>query len=246
MSIKLRTNEAVGSAQYGFALPSLTLLSSGVTSRPATETYTDYKRQGFFGQAKYALKGKYLIDGTLRRDGSSRFGANSKYGWFYAGSAAWVMSQEDFLKGVSWLSELKLRGSYGKVGNSELNTNYGSITSFGAATAGFQYLGGALLRPTRLGNDLLSWESEYQTNIGFDYAVLNNRIYGSVQYFNNQTKDLLYSVPLPADAGAPLNTIVLNTAAVLNRGFEVEIGAVVVDKGSFKWKNRLQFFNTTQ
>lgn len=229
----------VTAAQFTYPNPDLRLLSSGATARPASEFFFDNARQGVFGQVKYALKDRYIADFTLRRDGSSRFGSNSKYGTFYAGSVAYRITEESFMDGISWLDDLKIRVSYGKIGNSDIN-DYDWYTAYGSPAAGSvgipagaQYLGGSILRLARLGNDLISWESETQFSGGIDFALFKSRLTGSIEYYNNLTQDLLFDVPLPTDSG--VGSVRGNSGEVLNRGFDIELGGVVLDQAGFKW-----------
>ncbi|MBL7861948.1 MAG: TonB-dependent receptor [Cyclobacteriaceae bacterium] len=229
----------VTAAQFTYPNPDLRLLSSGATARPASEFFFDNARQGVFGQVKYALKDRYIADFTLRRDGSSRFGSNSKYGTFYAGSVGYRITEESFMDGISWLDDLKIRVSYGKIGNSDIN-DYDWYTAYGSPAAGSvgipagaQYLGGSILRLARLGNDLISWESETQFSGGIDFALFKSRLTGSIEYYNNLTQDLLFDVPLPTDSG--VGSVRGNSGEVLNRGFDIELGGVVLDQAGFKW-----------
>lgn len=224
----------ITASQFTYPNPALRLLSSGATARPAGEFFFDNARQGVFGQLKYALKDRYIADVTVRRDGSSRFGANSKYGTFYAGSIAYRITEESFMDGITWLDDLKIRAAYGKVGNSEI-ADYDWFTAYGSpggTNAG--YLGGSTLRLARLGNDIISWETEFQTTAGIDFALFGSRLTGSVEYYNNLTKDLLFDVPLVNDAG--VNSVRGNSGEVVNKGFDIELGGVVMDRGSFKWR----------
>jgi len=223
----------VTASQFTYPNPALRLLSSGATARPAGEFYFDNARQGVFGQVKYALKDRYIADFTLRRDGSSRFGSNTKYGTFYAGSIAYRITEESFMDGITWLDDLKIRVGYGKVGNSDI-ADYDWFTAYGSpggTNAG--YLGGSTLRLARLGNDLISWETELQTTAGIDFALFGSRLTGSVEYYNNLTKNLLFDVPLVTDSG--VGSVRGNSGEVLNKGFDIELGGVVMDRGSFKW-----------
>ncbi len=228
---KEETRTIVDASQFNYSNPYFRLLSAGSTARPAAEFYNENRRQGIFAQAKYTYNDKYIADFTIRRDGSSRFGKNTRYGTFYAGSAAWRITEENFMSGVTFLDDLKLRVAYGVVGNSDIG-DYDGLTSFGSrANAG--YLGGPVLAPTRLGNDILTWEDETQFNVGVDFALFGNRLTGAVEYYNNVTNNLLFDVPLPTDSG--FGTVKGNSAEVLNRGFEIELGGVILDRAGFKW-----------
>lgn len=235
----------VSASQFTFANPALRLLSQGATARPATEFFFDNAREGYFGQLKYVLKDRYIADFTLRRDGSSRFGSQTKYGNFYAGSVAWRLSEESFIKNLNVFQDLKIRASYGKVGNSEIN-DYDWFTAYGTPnntapgiSAGAQYLGGSILRLTRLGNDLISWEEKYQTSLGVDFGLFDGRLTGSVEYYDYKTKALLFDVPQLNDAG--INTVRGNNGEVLNKGFDIELGGVIMDTKGFKWTTRINF-----
>jgi TonB-linked SusC/RagA family outer membrane protein len=230
----------VTAAQFTYPNPALRLLSSGATARPAAEFFFDNARQGVFGQVKYALKDRYIIDGTIRRDGSSRFGPNNRYGTFYAGSIAYRISEESFMDGLEFIDDLKFRAAIGKVGNSEI-ADYDWYTAYGSPAAGSvgipagaQYLGGSILRLTRLGNDLIGWESEDQFNVGMDFSLFGGRLTGAVEYYNNTTNALLFDVPLPTDSG--VGSVRGNSGEVLNRGFEIELGGVVIDRGGFQYR----------
>jgi TonB-linked SusC/RagA family outer membrane protein len=230
----------VTAAQFTYPNPALRLLSSGATARPASEFFFDNARQGVFGQVKYALKDRYIIDGTIRRDGSSRFGPNNRYGTFYAGSIAYRISEESFMDGLTWIDDLKVRAAIGRVGNSEI-ADYDWYTAYGSPAAGSigipagaQYLGGSILRLTRLGNDLIGWESEDQYSLGVDFSLFGARLNGSIEYYNNSTNALLFDVPLPTDSG--VGSVRGNSGEVLNRGFDIELGGVVMDRAGFQWR----------
>lgn len=229
----------VTAAQFTYPNPALRLLSSGSTARPASEFFFDNARQGVFGQVKYALKDRYIVDATLRRDGSSRFGAQNQYGTFYAGSIAYRITEESFMDGLTWLDDLKIRASYGRVGNSEI-ADYDWFTAYGSPAAGAQgipggaqYAGGSILRLTRLGNDQIGWEEEDQASIGIDFSLFGGRLNGTVDYYSNITRNLLFNVPLPTDSG--VGTVRGNSGEVENSGIEIDLGGVVMDKGDFKW-----------
>lgn len=247
---KEENREIISGAQFGYSNPFFRLLSQGSTARPATESFFDYRRQGFFGQVKYGYSDKYLADFTLRRDGSSRFGALKRYGTFYAGSVAWRIKNESFLKSVDFIDDLKFRVSYGVVGNSEIG-NYDGLSQYGTnptnvGQLGAQqgsYLGQGILRPTRLGNDLLTWEEEVQKSVGVDYALFGNRLYGSVEYYENTTNAQLFSVPLPTDAG--FANVQGNAGSVLNKGFDIELGAKILSVADFKWSGSVNFSTLT-
>jgi TonB-linked SusC/RagA family outer membrane protein len=220
----------------GFPNPALRLPSAGATLQSITGTYTGYTRAGWFGKASYNFAGKYYINGTLRQDAHSRFGESNRTGTFYSIGASYRIIEEDFMMGVSWLDDLKVRFSYGELGNANGIGDYEAISSFVAAG---QYLGVGGQRLV-LANDGLGWERSKQMNIGLDLAFLGNRIATSIDAFNNTTSDQLFNVPLTDDSG--FGIIRDNVGSVRNRGIEAEISTVNVQAGDFEWRSS---FNVT-
>jgi TonB-linked SusC/RagA family outer membrane protein len=221
---------------FNFPYPEIRVLDLAAVNQDVAGTNTGYKRVGGFGKATYDYKSKYYANFTFRRDGNSRFGEQVRFGNFYAVGAGWRIKEESFMSGLSFLSELKLRGSYGVLGNAEGIGNFQSRTTYGG---GGQYLGTAGTRPT-IGNDQLTWERAVQTNIGLDYAILADRIYGTIEVFQEDTEDQLLSTQLPQDSG--FTSIIGNVGNVRNKGLEIEIGATVFDKGGFRYRTS---FNAT-
>jgi TonB-linked SusC/RagA family outer membrane protein len=182
----------------------------------------------YFGNVTYSLMDKYLATATYRRDGSSKFGPGEQYGNFGAGSLGWRISDENFMKGIAWLSDLKLRASYGSTGNNAIppgrylaTLSSGSFGDYDLAGTNITSLAGYY--PSQLPNPFLHWESNISTNIGFDAAVFNNTLTASFNWFNKETKGLLYQPPSSGTAGsaaAPYENIMNFT----NKGVELEIG----------------------
>lgn len=192
----------------------------------------------YMGRVNYSLKNKYLITGTLRRDGFSGFAAGNKTALFPSASVGWVMSEEDFLGGTSWLDFLKLRVSYGVNGNQDVG-RFGSIARastrkyvFGPDT----YVG---YHPNSLGNTDLTWETTTSTNFGLDYGFLNDRISGTLDIYKAKTVDVLVERSLPRLTG--FNDILENIGEVENTGVEVGLTTVNMDKGDFRWEMRTSF-----
>jgi len=189
-----------------------------------------------FARLTYDYKGKYLFSVASRRDGSSRFGANNRYANFPSASAAWRISEEGFMKGISWLSELKLRASYGVTGNynigdftwlatmGQANYNFGAGT--GTRVFGFQ--------PVGFSNPDLTWETNRQTDLGLEVGLLRDRIYVTADYYNRQTEGLINSRPLPGVVGYT-NSVVTNIGNIENKGIELGITSRNVVKGAFQW-----------
>lgn len=195
-----------------------------------TGSYTEYKMASLFGRAEYDFDNKYLFSASVRYDGSSRFGADTKYGLFYALSAAWEMAEEPFMQGASFITRLKPRISYGVTGNSDIS-NFASRSLFGS---GGSYLGQPGLRPSQLGNNILTWEEAATFNVGLDYSLFNDRIYGAIDAYRRRNNELLLARQLPLDAG--FSTINENVGIVQNEGLEFEISTVNVQAGDFTWR----------
>lgn len=223
-----RQNTATGTT---FAFPEIRVLDAAAVNLDVAGTNTGYKRVGGFIRANYDFKSKYYLNGTFRRDGNSRFGAANKFGNFYAIGASWRVTEESFMSSIGFLSDLKLRASYGELGNAEGIGNFTAITVYGA---GGQYLGGSGTRQV-LGNDALEWERAKSLNIGVDYAFFANRLYGTFEIFREDTENQLLPTQLPGDSG--YTTITGNVGNVRNEGIEIEIGGIVFDKAGFQYRS---------
>ncbi len=178
----------------------------------------------FFGKVNYKYKSKYLAQASTRYDGSSRFGEDRKFGFFPAVSLGWRASEEDFLKGFSWLDDLKLRASYGLTGNERIG-NFQYLASWGATTA---YNGIPAVGPATLGNPNLGWEQTTEFDVGADFAFLAGRIQVTFDYYYNVTNDLLLSEALPFTTG--FGSVLGNLGVVTNEGLELSLSSVNIDK----------------
>ncbi len=193
------------------------------------------KFAGFFARADYVFDRKYYLTANVRYDGSSRFGSENRWGLFYSGALAWELTQEPFMQQFEFINQLKIRTSYGITGNSSIS-DFAALSLFGS---GGTYEGATGLRPSGLGNDLLTWEEARTLDIGFEYAVLNNRLYGSVNWFNQRNRNLLLNAWLPTDSG--FSSIARNSGVVDNLGWELEIGARWVTTDNFSWNTNFNF-----
>lgn len=177
----------------------------------------------YIGRVNYEYAGKYLLGASFRRDGSSRFSPVNRWGNFPAVSAGWRISEESFLVNNDIVSDLKLRASYGVTGNNS-SGDYAWISTISSNQI-YQIGGAAVTGYTirALANSNLTWESTYMTNIGLDVGILNNQLTMSVEYFNNKTKDMIISRPIPLSFGYDVNPFD-NVGEVENKGIEVELG----------------------
>ncbi|WP_460538284.1 SusC/RagA family TonB-linked outer membrane protein [Echinicola sediminis] len=186
----------------------------------------------YMGRVNYGLKDKYLLTATLRVDGSSKFGENNKFGYFPSAAFAWKMMQEPFMSNVGLLSTLKFRLSWGQTGNQEIG-NYLSISTFGPGPdAVFDDQKVTTTDPSRLPNPDLKWETTEQWDAGFDFGILEDRIYGSFDYFYKNTYDMLLALPVPTSTG--FTSRLTNVGSIRNSGVEAAITSVNMD-GVFKW-----------
>ena len=182
----------------------------------------EYSSRSWFGRINYAFDGKYLAEVNMRYDGSSRFAKNNRWGFFPSFSAGWRISEENFMKSIDWLNNLKIRGSWGKLGNNSIgNYEWQALYSPDAKVSfGDKLTSG--LRMYKFANALLTWESTEVTNIGLDFSVLNNRLWGTIDVYNKNTDGILYRPTLSSmlsNFTAPLE----NLAEVNNKGAEFTV-----------------------
>ncbi len=192
---------------------------------------------GFFGRVQYNYNSKYYISGSLRRDGSSKFGSNHKWGWFPTAAVGWSIDKEKFMKSVKWLSQLKLRASYGVSGNDKIG-NYHSMVIWQPSGRTINPETGQNVitySPAWNENPNLKWEQTSEVNLGLDFAFLNEKISGSLEVYSKKTIDLLgqYSVPVPPNLA---QTTFANSGSLSNKGIELYLQAYVITAKNFKWK----------
>lgn len=194
----------------------------------------------FYGRASYSYNSKYMLQATLRRDGSSVFGSGHQWGTFPSVSAAWNITEEDFMKNQDVLSNLKLRLGYGVSGNALGFGAYTAVKTYGGNGQVFTYDGNtwATLVATKLPNPDLKWESTGMFNIGLDYAFLGGRINGSVEWYNKKTKDLIWSYPVSSFI-YPFGWINANVGEITNQGVEFSVNVDVIRGKDFSWNTGL-------
>lgn len=194
----------------------------------------DCKLIAFFGRVSYDFDGKYMFTASLRHEGSSKFGVDNKWGNFPAVSAGWRISQESFLKDVKWINDLKLRADYGVTGNQD----FGSYNSLNTMTGfGYYFYNGKYFQvwgPSKNVNPDLKWEKGKNWNIGIDFSLFNNRVYGSFNYFNRKQQDLLgnYKVSVPPYL---FDETFVNVGTMKNTGFEFDINVKAVTTKDFSY-----------
>lgn len=205
---------------------------SNVTANPAqSNQFNGVNFSSLFGQVKYTFNEKYIIGGVIRRDGSSRFGENNRYGVFPAVSAAWRISSEGFMQNMSWISDLKIRGGWGEMGNSnnvDPNNQY-SLYGGSVAASSFDINGSNSsavtgFYRTRIGNKDAKWETSVTSNIGIDGQFFDGKLDLVIDFWRKDTKDLLIPVPVTATAGYNASVPSVNVATMLNEGVDMAIG----------------------
>lgn len=207
------------------AMPSSEVLILSATQDASTKDIGSSESHSamysYLARLLYNYDGKYMVTANFRRDGSSNFSKKNRYGNFPSFSGAWRISQEKFMKGISWIDDLKLRASWGKLGNSNINPyQYQSTVSFSNV---WYYLndtkvnGAAILNPA---NPDVKWESQTSTDLGFDLTTLNNTLTITADYYYKKTNDMLVQVPIAYSAGYTGNFPTLNSGSIENKGFE--------------------------
>ncbi|MCO6149577.1 TonB-dependent receptor [Flavobacterium sp. NRK1] len=194
--------------------------------------------QSYFGRANYSFNGKYLLTASIRADGSTRFGENNKYGYFPSFAGGWNIAQENFLKGSAIVNSLKLRGSWGQTGNQEVQNKI-TKASYSLSGADGYYLYDDLelvngISVNRTPNPDLKWEVVTQFNVGLDFSLFNDRLYGTVDYFNKTTTDAILNIQ--SSVLSPTPDIWVNMdGKIVNKGLELMIGGKIIDNDNFSW-----------
>lgn len=198
----------------------------------------------FYGRVNYSFNSRYMLQATVRRDGSSVFGASNRWGTFPSVSAAWNITEEPFMKNQKVLSNLKLRVGYGVSGNALGFGAYSAVATYGArgffnyTTQEGTVISYRTLGATKNANSNLKWESTGMFNVGIDYAFLNGRINGSIEFYNKKTWDLIWNYPVSTSI-YPFAEINANVGEITNRGVEFTINADVIQKKDFRWNTSL-------
>lgn len=209
-------------------------IASAATVSGGSSSESNFRFLSYFLRTNYKFADKYLVSLSGRIDGSSRFGTNNRYGFFPAVSAGWVLSEEKFMSSIKPLSFLKLRASYGIVGNAEI----GNFPQLGLFTGSASYTNFGGQAPSQIGNPNLQWETNKQFDIGLDFGLFNNRLNGEIDYYVRNSEDLLLNVNIPTSTG--FASVVKNLGRMENKGFEFVLNTQNL-VGKFKWSTSLNF-----
>jgi TonB-dependent starch-binding outer membrane protein SusC len=220
--------KTVAAGGVGFAADDLYYPTSVGTIDYGSGYVNDWAINSILGVVNYTFKDNIFVDATLRREGNSRFAPDQRWGTFYSLGASWVFSDEAFMDGLDWLSNSKLRVSYGKTGNAGINLNEYQATL--AYTNSYNGIAGAT--PGQFGNNRLSWENSNAFNVGLDFGVFE-RVTGTAEYFQRTTYDLLLDVPLTRTSG--FSSQRQNFGEMVNKGYELTLSADILKGDGFKW-----------
>ncbi len=207
-------------------------LGAGAVAVAPTSSTSAYGLNSYFGRINYSLKEKYLLTFTGRIDGSSKFGSSNRYAIFPSAALAWRVIDEDFMKGIPVISNLKLRTSYGLTGNSEI-TAYQALAGLGNYSVIFNNTRQIGIGVNRLANPDLRWEKTAQVDAGIEVGLFNNRLNLEFDVYRKLTSDMLLSAPVPSSSG--YTTVSQNIGSMENRGIELGINSVNVATPNFNW-----------
>ncbi|MBX0333281.1 TonB-dependent receptor [Pontibacter sp. HSC-14F20] len=215
----------------GFASDRFRYVSSAARVNAGTGAELESSLVSFFGRVNYSFRDRYLLGVNFRADGSSRFGENNRYGYFPSVSAGWRLIEEDFMSGLDYMSELKLRASYGVTGNQEI----GDFQYLALYTGGSNYLDLSGLAQSQLANPDLKWETTKQFNVGTDIGFFNGRVNLALDYYVKKTDDLLFARPIPTQSG--FSSVQFNVGSTENKGFEIALNTVNISNpgNGFNW-----------
>ncbi len=203
-------------------------LAGAITEVGSNSYTTHYNTEGFFGRIQYDLSEKYYASASFRRDASSRFHPDNRWGNFWSGGAAWLISKESFMEDVEWIDMLKIKASYGSQGNDNIgNYRYTSLYTVENSS------GNPAAVPYTLGNKDITWETNGNFNTGVEFELFDSRLSGNIEYFYRKTTDMLFSFPLPPTFG--YTSYYANVGDMRNQGVELELKVTPIRTKDFAW-----------
>jgi TonB-linked SusC/RagA family outer membrane protein len=215
----------------------MTAISAAGNVSIYSSNYSLYKYAAGFGRFNFNWKEKYYLDGTFRRDGSSRFGSNNQFGTFGAVGAAWIFTQEDFMKDIQAVSFGKFRASYGVTGNDQIQ-NYMYTPLYNAGSSSSAYLGTSILLPSGIANPDLKWETTKKLDLALELGFLKDRVMLKTDYYRNRTNNMLGYVTVPGQSGTTSYTGNL-PAVIENKGWEFELSTTNISTKTVTWTTSL-------
>ena len=224
------TNEYVDATGQNLYNPDSYWVNNTIDQRKGYGAMNSYATEGIFGRLNYNYKDTYIGSVSFRRDASSRFHPDNRWGNFWSGSAAWVISNEKFMEDINWIDMLKLKASFGQQGNDGVGNYYAYLDQFQMTGANGVFSDGTLYYK---GNPDLTWETSTSYNVGVDFALLNNRLNGSIEYFGRKSSDMLYYKPVAPIAG--YDQIPMNVGSMTNSGLEIDLNYTIFKNKNFTW-----------
>ncbi len=227
----------------GFPVPGLTELGAGANYENANSYTNKETMLSYLGRITYNYANKYFLEGTIRRDGSSRFAPSKRWGTFYAVGASWDISGEQFMKSLTFVDLLKLRASYGEVGNNALLDNSGDPAYFpymSSYVTGFNDINFSGVYIPNFADPNITWEKLGTYNFGLDFSLFKGRLSGSIDYFSKNTFDLLGSIVLPPSTGIS-GGINSNIGKIKNTGIELNLNSRNIVRKNFTWETNFNF-----
>lgn len=212
----------------------LTDPSVGATPTTASGSRDSYAFASILALGDISYQNKYVLSGSFRRDGSSRFGIGNQYGNFWSVGGSWNMDREDFIRDIEWISQLKLRASYGLTGNAEIGNNpWRNLYGYTRGTYNWVYNGQVGSGPSQFGLSTLTWEKTNMFDFALDFGLFNNRLGATVEFYNKESDGLLLSVPVSYTTG--FASYIDNYGGLRNRGLEVELRGTPIQTEDFQW-----------
>ena len=205
--------------------PLVYVIGNTIDSKIAGAASGSYATKGYIFRGTYDYKETYFASASFRRDGSSRFAKGQRWGSFWSASAAWEMTKETWMKPLTWVDQLKLRASFGQQGNDGIGNDYAYIDQYTMTGADGVFSDGSLKYK---GNPNLKWEKSNSFNIGFDFSVLKQKLYGSIEYYSRQTSNMLYNKTVAGSAG--YTSIPMNIGKMRNNGVELDLHSLLINQ----------------
>ena len=188
----------------------------------------NYSTQGIFGRVNYAFDEKYIVNASIRRDASSRFSEDNRWGTFWSASAAWLLSNEEFMEDLSLIDMLKFKASFGETGNDAIGNYYAYMDQYSISGADGVWSDGTL---SYKGNPDLTWETSQSWNAGFDFSAFHQKLNGSIEYWGRKSKDMLYYKPVASSNG--YSEIPMNVGSMTNQGVEIDLDYTILKQKNY-------------
>jgi TonB-linked SusC/RagA family outer membrane protein len=220
--------------RQGLVVDGQSELVNFTTTNSLTSYIRNYTTEGYFGRFDYNYNSRYYVSGSYRKDGSSKFNKEVRWGDFWSVGLSWRLDQENFMKDNKWFNQLKLKGSYGEVGNDSGIDYYAYQALY---TLGRNNANESGFNISSLANNELTWESNNSFEAGLDFGIKDNRVEGSIVFYHKISDNLLFDVPLPLSTG--VNNITKNAGTMFNEGIELTLSADIIKNENFKWNMNL-------